>query len=175
MGSERGLTLIELMVGLSIAAILAAIAAPSFRTLLARRAVESAAADFMADFRYARTEALKRGHPVSVCGSSDGLACTHSKDWRGGWIVFADRDANRLVDAGEAVLRVQGAARGLRELLVDRGATPSSFTFHPNGLANGVYASVSIKASGADPEISRCAKVSGRGRVVLLPEGTTPC
>ena len=97
------------MVTISVVAILATIAVPSFVNLMAKQKVESLAGEFSAALSFARGEALRRGTPVSVCRSSNGTACGGS--WGNGWIVFVntDGDSPATVDSGETVLRV-GAA-----------------------------------------------------------------
>lgn len=80
---SRGFTLIELMVTISIAAILMAVAAPSFRDLVAGQKIKTASYDVLSALTYARSEALKRNLNVSLVQASGG--------WQNGWtIVTAD-------------------------------------------------------------------------------------
>ena len=60
----RGFTAIELMVTIGIAAILAALAAPSFTGLMERWRVRQAAEGLQSTLYYARSEAIKRGGNV---------------------------------------------------------------------------------------------------------------
>ena len=65
--------------------------------MAAARALAAQSSEFMAALRFARAQALQRGSAVTVCASAPGgppLACQGARaaDWRGGWIVFADRD-----------------------------------------------------------------------------------
>ncbi|MEA3394776.1 MAG: GspH/FimT family pseudopilin, partial [Pseudomonadota bacterium] len=66
---QSGFTLVELMVVVTIAVILLSLAAPSFRSMLVKRGVQSAADVLVSDLRYARSEALKRSSTVIVCNS----------------------------------------------------------------------------------------------------------
>ena len=102
----RGFTLIELMITVSVLAILLGIAAPSFRDTLLNVRMTALANDLMTDLATARSEAAKRGVRVVLCTSSNGTSCTNTS-WQSGWIVFADGvTANGLVDTGESVLKV---------------------------------------------------------------------
>jgi type IV fimbrial biogenesis protein FimT len=65
-----GFTLIELMVAVAIVAILAALAAPSFRQLIASQRVKNASFDLVAGLSMARSEAITRNANVSVCLTS---------------------------------------------------------------------------------------------------------
>ncbi|MFO1330446.1 MAG: GspH/FimT family pseudopilin [Rubrivivax sp.] len=63
---RRGLTLIELMIGLAMIAVLMSLAVPSFNTYLQRHRLKSVALGLEADLREARHEAVRRGRPVRV-------------------------------------------------------------------------------------------------------------
>lgn len=58
---KQGFTLVELMVGLVILAILLAIAVPSMREFIARKRVEGVAAELATDIRYLRAQQVQRG------------------------------------------------------------------------------------------------------------------
>ena len=77
-----GFTLVEVMIVVAIAAILLAVAAPSFNGVIARSNIESLQDQFSRAVVMARTEAASRGERVTLCPPG----CTGS-DWRGGWVV----------------------------------------------------------------------------------------
>lgn len=84
-----GFSLVELMVTIAVAAILLAIAAPSFTQVIADNRAASAANDLLASLQFARSEAVKRARPVSLCPSNDGQTCVSGgTSWQEGWIVF---------------------------------------------------------------------------------------
>lgn len=73
-----GLTLIELMVGVAVMALLATLAAPSFEAYLQRRRVEGLSAQFLADWQWARSVAIVRNEPVRLSlfsASTDSGGC----------------------------------------------------------------------------------------------------
>ena len=83
LGTNAGFTLLELMVTVSIAAVLLAVGVPSYVTLIDNNRVTSQANDMLYSVNMARSEAIKRGTEVrlvSVAGS----------DWSGGWNLVAD-------------------------------------------------------------------------------------
>lgn len=90
---SRGMTLIELMVTVSIAALLALLAAPSIQDFIARTQINAVGGEFNASLLRARNEAVSRNTCTTVCMSSSANAsqpaCTTSgSDWSVGWIVF---------------------------------------------------------------------------------------
>lgn len=66
MTRQHGFTLVELMVTIIVAAILLAIAIPTFFDSIDRARVVGAADNLLADLRYAQAEAMKTNAPVTV-------------------------------------------------------------------------------------------------------------
>jgi len=62
----RGLTLIELMIGLAICATLMSLAVPSFQAYLQRQRLKAAAQTLAVDFAEARFESARRGTPLHL-------------------------------------------------------------------------------------------------------------
>ncbi|MGD8940277.1 MAG: GspH/FimT family pseudopilin [Gammaproteobacteria bacterium] len=94
-----GFTLIELMVTIALAAIILTQAVPSFNALVQNNRLISQKNEFISTLNLARSEALKRGTRVTVCASTDQATCD-TTDWEQGWIVFSDRNADRVLDSG---------------------------------------------------------------------------
>lgn len=87
---QRGFTLVEVLVTISILAILTAVAVPSFQTMIASSSLTSTTNDVMTTLAQARSEAVRTGSRVTMCKSADGSTCVVSGDWEQGWIVFND-------------------------------------------------------------------------------------
>jgi type IV fimbrial biogenesis protein FimT len=64
--TSRGVTLIELMVVVALAAIVLTLAAPSFSGFLAKKRVEGVLSELVTDLQYARSEAVSKNTPVRV-------------------------------------------------------------------------------------------------------------
>lgn len=103
---NRGFTLIELMTVILIAALLLAVAVPSFDTLIKRNNVDALQSRLSSALATARTEAASRNKTITICASNNGLACTGADHWNLGWIVFEDGSVIGTVDAGETVIEV---------------------------------------------------------------------
>lgn len=113
-GQSMGFSMIELLVALTIVAILLALAMPSMVNLVMSRKVLSLSNVFLVSVNLARSEAVKRNDRVVLCKSVTGLSCITSGGWDGGWILFHDPNNNAQLDTGETVLRRQdSAASGL--------------------------------------------------------------
>jgi type IV fimbrial biogenesis protein FimT len=118
--AQRGFTLIEVMLAISILAVLLGLAVPSFIETVRNNRTISRNNEFIGSLNYARSEALKRSDSVSVCASADQQTCTGTTDWTTGWIVFSDLDADGDRDPdpdgdpttndGDGLLQATGAA-----------------------------------------------------------------
>jgi type IV fimbrial biogenesis protein FimT len=104
---QTGFTLIELMVTIFVLAILLGIGVPNFRDFIRNSRITGATNDIITDFNLARSEAVKRRVPVTLCKSSaEGDACdTNAGTPFTRWIVFVDNSGNAVVDGSDEVLR----------------------------------------------------------------------
>ena len=108
----KGLTLIELMITISILAILLALAVPSFQSMIASSSLTTTTNDLVNTLAQARSNAIRRGGRVTVCKSANGTQCATTGNWEQGWIVFNDTTKSGTsanVDTGEAITFVAPA------------------------------------------------------------------
>ena len=101
MRSAGGFTLVELMVVLSIAAILLTVAVPGFQSFILNGRRTTLANDLVLALAYAKSEAVKRGVRVTVCSRQDDATCAGSTTWDSGWLVFVDNDGDGVVDGAD--------------------------------------------------------------------------
>lgn len=149
--AQAGLTLIELLVTIALIAVLAALAAPSFRDFIVRRNLESLTSDFQIDIMKARTTAMNKNICVTMCmssnASSNSPTCAGSgDDWQPGWITFLNPACSATATAvptdpndptaPNPRLNLIGARVGTLDQysLEGQGADPPRrFTFNPRG------------------------------------------
>lgn len=67
-----GLTAIEMMITLAIAAVVLAMGIPGLKSLVANNQMNATTNDLVTHLQYARSESIKRMIPVSACSSADG-------------------------------------------------------------------------------------------------------
>ncbi|MGH8494522.1 MAG: GspH/FimT family pseudopilin [Gammaproteobacteria bacterium] len=136
-GGESGFSLLELLVTVALAAILLGIGVPSFLDTFRNNRMAAASNDLLAAVHLARSEAVKRRAPVTVCTSADPLAPACTAGSLNGWVVFADddgdgvaeaSDGNNVIDANEDILNAHAPLDGgIQTLTTPAGASYVSF------------------------------------------------
>ncbi len=171
---QSGFTLIELMVTLAVVVVLTVLAVPSFQTMLAARRVDAAADMLVSDFRFARSESVKRTNRVTICASSNGTSCTGTGAlWKDGWIVFLDENANGAVDGDDVVVRVQEALTGISAIAASDGTSATNFVFQPTGWSQSATQTFIVTPGSGSG--TRLICVSIKGRAALRAKGETTC
>jgi len=171
--TQRGFTLTELMVVITIVATLMAIGVPSYKYVTTANRVSAEVNAMLGDMQFARSEAIREGSPITVCASADGATCVGgvNNTWQGGWIVFSDTNGNQAVDANEPVLRVKNAFASQDTF----GSSVNAVTFNREGfgvnLPNaGVL--VTLHDSTGNVAYTRCLSISLVGTVKTVTHQT---
>ncbi len=127
-GSRRGFTLIEMMVALTVLAIVLSVAAPSFGNLLASNRLSTQTSEFIGALNLARSEAVRRAQPVALRSNGGDL------NFSTGWKVFTDDGDGAIpgtvTDADGTILREANAFPGKAAVKrVTRSNPPAPFTY----------------------------------------------
>ncbi|HEU0201401.1 MAG TPA: GspH/FimT family pseudopilin [Burkholderiaceae bacterium] len=150
-GAAHGFTLIEALVVMTIAGILAAVAMPSFSAFMADQRARGVATDFVTALIAARSEAIKRNGNVTITAATVG----GSANWGAGWVIAAadgtqinrqdvpagkltgsttPANTNAIVFNGSGRMTIAGTlAVGLSGASSDAGVTPRCVTIDLGG------------------------------------------
>lgn len=93
--SQRGFTLLELMIVVAIAAILAAIAVPAFDSFVDRNRLTAATNDVIGGLNFARSEAASRGKEVAINPLNG--------DWGNGMSIKVDGNTIQRIETSDGV------------------------------------------------------------------------
>jgi type IV fimbrial biogenesis protein FimT len=99
-GNKRnnGFTLIELMVTLALAAIIAFVAVPNMSNFVLSSKIKNRTSELVSAIGLARSAAIKNKAPAILCV---GTATTCSgTDWGAGWVAWLDSDGDSVFDSG---------------------------------------------------------------------------
>ncbi len=167
----RGFTLFEMTVVVALVALLAAMAAPSFVAWHLRDRIDAGARALLASLAYARSEAVRRGEPVTVCRIDTDGRCVVARgrhgggaaDWASGWAVVVD------AGAGRTVLRRQPRADAVAIL----GAAAEIRFTPPAGQVIGGFRSFEVAPKSIAPlgggfDRSRCIAIAAGGRARMV-------
>jgi len=133
---QRGVTLVEMMITLAIAAILLTLVAPNVQSILTKNKITAEINDVSGLLQFARYTAIDEQTTVVVCPTSDFENC--GADWNAPKMVFVDNNANATRDAGEALLLSSQATSATNKM----SASANVIRFLDSG---GAQAAVNIK------------------------------
>ena len=132
---QIGVTMVELMIVVVIAAILAAIAAPSFSEFINNTRLTSVMTQLTSDLNRARSEAIKRNSWMLVCARSTDTAC--GTNWNNGWLVCQDSEPDGACDAGTAANPNPVAVHQTLSSNLSLTGSAASVRFNPSGTQGG--------------------------------------
>ena len=136
---QRGVTLVELLIVLVVTGILLGLATPNLSGVLQRNQLLGQANEIAAALSLARSEAISRGQPAGICGSTDGATCAAggATDWSAlSVLVFVDGNNNGSFDGdGQPAATPDRLLRSLNVIDGLRVTSNSSFyLFQPSGF-----------------------------------------
>lgn len=140
MRQQSGFTLIELIVVVTLTAVLLGIGIPSFREFTATQKVKGAAFDLAAALLLARSEAVKRNATVTVTQTGG--------NWSNGWTVTV----------GGTTLSSQGALGQVNITPIDPPAT-TAVSYQGNGRAD----AASLEFAASNTKQVRCLAIRADG------------
>ncbi|MCV6610876.1 MAG: GspH/FimT family pseudopilin [Amphritea sp.] len=152
---QSGVTLVELMVTVSVLAIILTVGVPSLSRFLNTTEVNSTLQQFRDGLAYARSEAVSRQRNLRVCPLNQRSGgCRSDSNWGEGMVVYEDLNGNGGLDAADQRLKTIDYSGGAavnnthrRHLEFDRlGRSQGSngtFTFSANGIQRQLFLSTS--------------------------------
>jgi len=127
---ERGLTLIELLITVSILAMLAVFATPSLSNMVENSQRRAVINDTLAFFSMARQEAVIKGQVVTLCPLNNDNRC--GRDWTKPLTLFSDPDNKRAVSQKSQIIRILPPPTN--GILKVRSFRRSYFQYRPDGM-----------------------------------------
>ena len=156
-----GFTALELLMAVSIAAILLVLGIPGLQNFGYNQRMSAAINALHSHLALARNEAIHHSAEVVACPGTPETGCSDSIDWSLGWIVFSDLNGDRQHQGLETLHRVEP---GLEQLVIHSSSGRTSLRFYPNGSAPGSNGSVTF-CDARGPGKARKLVISNLGRI----------
>ena len=104
-GQAPGFSLVETMIVVAIAAILAGLTLPGFRETLQRQRAATTMHALATQLAQVRNTAITRRMPVTVCPSIGDGRCRAEPDWSAGWLAYHDPSRSNQPRSPADILR----------------------------------------------------------------------
>lgn len=138
---HTGFTLIECVITLGVASLLAGLAMPSLREIRKQAELRSTISALTSELALARVSAITRNTPYVLCPTDDGLRCARGGRWNTDWLGFHDANRDLQPDNADA-LSVHPRRSG--RLKVFSGSGRPHIRYLPDGRSPGTNATFKI-------------------------------
>jgi len=159
-----GLTLIELLVTLLIAALLMRLAAPAFSDLVAGSRSTAALNQLVGAVHMARSTAITQRTVITLCPAS-GETCLGRDQWHRGALLFRDRNANGRLDGDDRVLARLPPMSGDGRIYWRSFRNRTYLQFQPRGYTAWQNGNFLYCANGGSARDARMIILNAQGRV----------
>jgi len=158
---QKGFTLFEVLIVLTITAILMSLSAPSFYAYSAKSDAKAIIQKLSGLVRLARNNAVNHQSSTLLCPSKDGLKC--SQNWQEGILIFEDRNNDKQLNKTEALIYSQSP-------LIEKGsvrwsALHNHLSFSGDGLSGSNAGSFIYCPEDNNPKYANALIISFSGKI----------
>lgn len=158
---QRGISLVELVMALTVAAVALSASLPLFTDLRAGMQLRASLNHWMSALAQARISAVERGRPVVACPAA-GERCEATLFWHNGWILFEDTDQDGQRGNDEPLLLSTPPSSEVR---IGSSSGRQRILYRPDGSSEGSNVTLTFcDRRGADKARTIVLSNAGRAR-----------
>ena len=162
--TDKGFTLLELLVVVAISGILLGVGLPAMGALIERNQFKAEVSALHRAVALSRSMAVYRGEAVSLCPLTSSNAC--GNNWTGKLTIFADSNQNSTLDSDEETIGIVSALEQPDTRLDRHHSRASAIMFRSTGNAFGHNGTLKVCMDGSTT-LSATIIISGAGRIRL--------
>ncbi|WP_020394822.1 GspH/FimT family pseudopilin [Thiolinea disciformis] len=183
------MTLTELLITVAISSIMATMAFPNVKSMIERNQQITFTNQVVSSLYLARSEAAKRGYPVTFCASTDQEQCDlEANDYSQGWLVFVDyngngrfdkalffdTDGDKQADTPETLVQRSGSLHSPYILAANVSSATRSITYLPSGQCSSRLFSLHLSHQQTQQLFAKISfAITGRIRACTLKNSTS--
>ncbi len=167
---QRGFTLLETLIVISLLAILSTLAIPSFQHSQKKNQADRAISQLQNALSLARQTAINQRSRTIVCPSIDGRQCEQQSDWLPGFIAFIDLNHSNQYEPDEeraGLLQRHYSMRGAQFY-----SSRNLVSFNSYGQTNGTPQTFNYCDQSSNPLYARRLRINLQGRLALDHDAT---
>ncbi|MFZ5523465.1 MAG: GspH/FimT family pseudopilin [Pseudomonadota bacterium] len=164
---QTGVTMMEMLIVVAIAAILATIAGPSFGDFVNNTRLNSTMTQLASDLNRARIEAIKRNSWMLICVSNAaGTDCGTGANWQNGWAVCLDSEPDGSCDASTTDQPNPITVHQPLNTNLMLTGTAAAIRFNPNGTqGTGAVATLTLCCKSNSSPNTSVASIAATGHI----------
>ena len=164
---NKGFTLIDVLIALSISAIVFGFAIPSFGDLVKKNQTHTAVNHLSRILNYARTLSISTTEVVTICPQQDEYC---GKDWSNGFLIFIDKNNNGKREESEQIDRIESLTTSSGKLKWAAFGSRYYLKYRPSGSAYQQNGSFTYCPKNNDPHYAHQIIINHAGRIRLAQD-----
>lgn len=136
---DTGVTAFELLVAMTIVAILLSTGVPAVKNYTWNLRLRTAMDSLQTDLNLARAHAISHNTAMVICPAETADNCSDMTRWQDGWIVFTDLNGDHRRQDSEALVKHAGEVDFVD---INSSRSRTYLRFYPNGSAPGSNVSI---------------------------------
>lgn len=166
--SSSGFNLVEILIVLTLLAILINLGLPALSNTVERNQAKVVINEINRAISLTRFTAINSGLITTLCRSENGTSC--GGQWQDGFIVFTDRNADRVINSNDQLIRVFPEPASTGTLTFRAFQNKQYLQMTPQGFTNYQNGNFTFCTSSNDPKLAQQLIINRSGRTYFASD-----